>query len=296
MIHVFIDTIIGLKMNSLSINAIINPEQDSELTSYKILGTLKEYLSNIRKNKIYPALSELVSLAVRLENFKRSIAKPDNSADDLFILDEEISESEEQQFSDNYSEDADDISFFIDWVISQINPILDEGSDDLFILDEEISESEEQQFSDNYSEDADDISFFIDWVISQINPILDEGIAVYDFVDQNMELKLINGDLLYKKEGYLVIPDNKTSVFNIYRFNYQFFNTENYPEKSMKTEFIQSIPGNDTNGNIIQHRTFLEYIVNSTLPVYVCETELDFPFEETIYQIARKKLLSTLSS
>jgi|ERR1017187_5795197 hypothetical protein len=248
MIHVFIDTIIGLKMNSLSINAIINPEQDSELTSYKILGTLKEYLSNIRKNKIYPALSELVSLAVRLENFKRSIAKPDNSADDLFIL------------------------------------------------DEEISESEEQQFSDNYSEDADDISFFIDWVISQINPILDEGIAVYDFVDQNMELKLINGDLLYKKEGYLVIPDNKTSVFNIYRFNYQFFNTENYPEKSMKTEFIQSIPGNDTNGNIIQHRTFLEYIVNSTLPVYVCETELDFPFEETIYQIARKKLLSTLSS
>ena len=40
----------------------------------------------------------------------------------------------------------------------------------------------------------------------------------------------------------------------------------------------------------------MDYIVNNSLPVYICETELDFPYEETIYQIARKKLLSTLSS
>src|ERR1035437_785983 len=248
MIYVFIDTIIGLKMNSLSINTIINQDQDSELTTYKILGTLKDYLSEIRKYKIYPVLSELVGLAVRLENLKKSITKAENASDDLFILDEEIS-----------------------------------------ILGE-------QQPSENYSENADESSAFINWVISQINPILDEGIAVYDFVDQNMELKLINGNPLNKQEGYLIIPDNKTSVFNIYRFNCLLFKSENYLERSIKTEFIQSISGNDANKIRIQYRTLMNYIVNNSLPVYICETELDFPYEETIYQIARKKLLSTLSS
>ena len=79
MLYVLIDIIIGLKMNSLSINTIINQEQDSELTTYQILGTLKDYLSDIRKYRIYPALSELVGLVVRLENLKKSIIKPDNS-------------------------------------------------------------------------------------------------------------------------------------------------------------------------------------------------------------------------
>src|ERR1039457_1675224 len=198
MIYEDLEAIIGPNMSNLTIQSIINPEQDSELTTYKILGTLKEYLANIRKFKIYPGLSELIGLVVRLENLRKSISKPEDSDDDLLILDDEILTSGELQPAENYTEEGD-----------------------------------------NSTE-------YINWVISQINPILEEGIAVYNFVDQNMELKLINGDPLYKKEGYLIIPDNITSVFNIYRFNYQFFNTENYPEKSMKTEFIQSIPGNDT--------------------------------------------------
>lgn len=248
MIYVFIDTIIDKKMNSLSINTIINPEQDSELTTYKILGTFKEYLANIRKNKIYPALSEMVGLAVRLENLKKSLIKPENSNDDLFILDEEIS------------------------IYGELQP------------------------AENYSDDTDDSSAFIDWIISQLNPILDEGIAVYDFVDQNMELKLINGDPLCKEEGFLIIPDNQTSVLNIFKFNCILFNSVNFPERSIKTEFIQSIPGIDADNNRIQYSSILDNIGNTTLPVYICESELDFPYEETMYQIARKKLLSILSA
>jgi len=248
MINVSIDTIIGLKMNSLSINTIINPDQDSEITTYKILGTLKEYLANIRNYKIYPALSELVGLVIRLENISKSIAKPENSNEDLFILDEEIS------------------------ILGEMQP------------------------TENYTVNADDSSKYLNWVISQINPILDEGIAVYDFVDQNMELKLITGDPIYKKEGYFIIPDNKTSVANIYKFNCELFKSENYPETSIKIEFLQFIALNNTKESRIQLRTLLDNIRKNTLPVYICETELDFPYEETILQIAKKKLLATLSS
>jgi len=248
MIYVLFDTILGLIMNNLSIATIINPEQDSELTTYKILGILKGHLGDIRKYKIYPALSELIGMSVRLENLKKTITK----------------------------------------TVSTDN--------DIFILDEEITTIGEQQPEKDYSEDANDSADFINWVISQINPILEEGIAVFDFADQNMELKLINGDPLFKEEGYLIIPDNKTAVYNIYRFNCLLFKNEKYPERAIKTEFIQSIPGVDNNENKIQHRTLLDYIANITLPVYLCETELDFPYEENIYQVARKQLLNTLSS
>ena len=71
-------------------------------------------------------------------------------------------------------------------------------------------------------------------------------------------------------------------------------NTESNQERSIKTEFIQSITGNDDNKNRIQYITLLDYIANNTLPVYICETELDFPYEETVYQLARKKLLNIL--
>jgi hypothetical protein len=231
-------------MNNLSIKSIINPEQDTELTTYKILGCLKEYLANIRKNKIYPGLSELIGLVVRLENLKKSFSK--------------------QEYSDN----------------------------DLYILGEEISTSEELQPTDNYIENTEGSFDYINWVISQINPILEEGIVVYDFVDQNMELNLANGDPLYKKDGYLVVPDNRTSVYNIYKFSSK---SENYPDRSLKTEFIQSIPSIDCYNTRIHHKSLLEYVGNRTLPVYICETELDFPFEETILPIAKKKLLSRLS-
>jgi hypothetical protein len=247
MIYVPINTITGTKMSNLSINSIINPEQDTEITTYKILGTLKEYLSNIRKYKLYPGLSELIGLVVRLENLRKSISKPENSDDDLVILDEEIS------------------------ILGELHP------------------------AEDYIEEVDDSSDYINWVISQINPILQEGIAVYEFVDQNMELKLINGDPHYKKEGYLIIPDNNEIVFNIYKFNSAPFKSDNYPERSIKTEFIQSIQANDADNIRIKPRTLLNYVGNNTLPVYICDTDLDFPYEETLFQIARKKLLSTLS-
>jgi hypothetical protein len=233
-------------MNSLLINTIISSEQDSEITTYKILGTLKEYLSNIRKNKIYPALSELVGLAVKLESLKKSIAKNAHKDEDLFIFD-----------------------------------------------DENLSDGDMQW--ENHSNDDEDISVYLDWIISQVNPILEEGIAVYEFVDQNMEVKLIHGNPLYKEEGYLVIPDNKISIFNIYRFNCELNKSKNYPEKSIKTEFIKSWQGIGSVNNKIQTQNIIDYLGNNSQPVYLCETELDFPYEETIFQMARKKLLSILS-
>ncbi|MDR3610442.1 MAG: hypothetical protein P4L27_07770 [Ignavibacteriaceae bacterium] len=238
-------------MNDILINTLINPEQDSELITYKILGTFKEYLLNIRKFKIYPALSELVNLAIRLESLKSSIIQTETPEEDLFLLDEEISYTGNIQPSDKKSED---------------------------------------------SESLEDSAELIKWVISQINPILDEGIALYEFVQENMDVLLISENSLSKDKGYFIIPDNISAVFNIYKFNRFTINPLNYPEKSIKTELLQTIPFNNFANKSSQYNALLSILKNDSSPVYICETELDFPYDETIFQVARKKLLCTLSA
>jgi hypothetical protein len=226
-------------MNSILLNKIMNPQQDAEISTYKFLGTLKGYLENIRNFKIYPALSELVNLTVRLENIKKSNFSAKDPIDGLIIL------------------------------------------------------NEESLVFKNISQESEELSL-LKWMLAQINPILEEGVAIYDFVDQNMEIKLINGDSSYKEEGFLIIPNNQTCVFNIYKFNCTLYKSENYSERNIKTEFLQSMILDSQESISIQYKSLLDIFGNNPLPVYICETSLDFPFEETIYQIARKKLLSIL--
>jgi hypothetical protein len=214
-----------------------------EITRYRILAILKEHLSCIRKNCLYPTLTELVGFSVRLENLINATFKPEDT-DDNFYNKKEIA------------------------IFGNLDP------------GEEI---------------IDESSELIRWTISKINPILDEGIAVYEFISENMELELIQGDPHYKEEGYFIVPDNKSMVFNIYSFTSVLFNTENSPVKSIKTVFVQSLTISTTESIIAQYNILLQNIGDKNLPVYFCSTDLDFPFEETIFQIARKKLLKFLS-
>ena len=232
-------------MKRLPIDSFTNAGEDTETTKYKILGVLKEYQSNIRKNKLYPTLTELVSLSVRLENRMIHTLEPNESSDNLFADSEE------------------DISIFG-------NLDADEVSDD-------------------------DSSELIKWTRSQLYPILDEGIAVYEFVDEDIDLQIINGTSLCKDNGYLIVPEHKASQFNIYSFHCILFKTDTAPIKSIKTLFVQSLPMNSSEYITAQFQTLVNTIGNKNLPVYYCNTDLDFPYEETMFQIARKKLLKILS-
>jgi len=232
-------------MNKLHVDLFNNPIEDSEIIKYRILGILKELVTNIRKNKLYPTLTDLVSLTVKLDSMKTQTVGPKEENDTL------LDDKEE------------DISIFGN---------LDEGSESL-----------------------DDSAELINWTRSQLYPILDEGIAVYEFVEENMDIRLINGASFYKDNGYLIIPEHKTSQFNIYSYHCILFNTNSSPIKSIKTLFLQSVPMNSSESIPEQFRSLVDYTGDKSLPIFYCDTDLDFPYEETVFQIARKKLLKVLS-
>ena len=233
-------------MNRHKIYSLTNPGEDEEIARYKILGVLKEYLSNIRKNKLYPTLTDLVSLSVKLENMIVKTLEPNESANNVYP------DSEEEEI--------------------YIYGNLDSGE-----------------------EPYDDTNEMIKWTRQQLYPILDEGIAVYEFVEENLHFQLINGVPFSKDNGYMVIPEHKTGQFNVYSYHCILFKTDAAPIKSIKTLYLQSIPINNEEKISDQFQTMINNIGNISLPVFYCDTDLDFPYEETIFQIARKKLLKILS-
>jgi len=140
---------------------------------------------------------------------------------------------------------------------------------------------------------------FIDWALQLNRPVLEEGRIIKNFVDENISIKRISTfDRNYNGKGYFTLPDNKSELLNIYLYEILLDWSDENLYQRMSSDLVRSIPYNLIDNSI--EDMVIEFINNSqTLyepVVYIFETDLDFPFKETIFPIAEEKLLKHLSS
>lgn len=105
----------------MTIEEIIRSEEDNEIKKYQILSALKYHEARLRKNLLYPSLTELVNSLVKMEMIvsKALINYDDQNVDDIFtgmVLPEFQIEEEE-----------DELTELVKWSMHHINKILDEG-------------------------------------------------------------------------------------------------------------------------------------------------------------------------
>lgn len=138
----------------------------------------------------------------------------------------------------------------------------------------------------------------IKWVKPQVQATLDEGIAIYEFVYENIIIEAVEPLPYFKENGYFVIPNFQDLKLILAEYNYSVRNINNKTVKSLQIiPFIQSnldkykSPILNTGVRLIN-----EYGILNTPAIYICNTELDLPFKETILPIAKGKLLSLLNS
>jgi len=138
----------------------------------------------------------------------------------------------------------------------------------------------------------------IKWVKPQVQTTLDEGIALYEFVLENINIEAVKPLPYFKENGYFVLPNFQDLKLILSEYNYSVHNTSNRTVKSLQMiPFIQcnldEYTSHDLNSGI---RLINEY-GNLNIPsIYICNTDLDLPFNETILPIAKSKLLSLLNS
>ena len=151
---------------------------------------------------------------------------------------------------------------------------------------------------DSRIENDTEVFELIKWVKPQVQATLNEGIALYEFVYENIIIEAVEPLPYFKENGYFVIPNFQDLKLILTEYYYSVRNTNNKTVKSLQIiPFIQSnldeykSPILNTGVRLIN-----EYGNLNTPAIYICNTELDLPFNETILPIAKGKLLSLLNS
>ena len=145
----------------------------------------------------------------------------------------------------------------------------------------------------------DKLLTFIDWALKLNKPVLEEGRIIKNFVDENLEIKRISPvEKNYHGKGYFTLQDNKKEALNIYLYEFIWdWSQENLYQRINSTK-VRSIPLNTIETSI--EALMINFTNNSQSlhepVVFIIDTDLDFPFNETIFPIAEEKLLKYLSS
>lgn len=144
----------------------------------------------------------------------------------------------------------------------------------------------------------DKLFTFIDWALDLNKPVLEEGRVIKNFVDENLFVKRISTiERNYNGKGYFTLPNNQNQFLNIYLYEIMLDWSEDNLYQRMSSNLVRSIPFYLIEKSV--EEMVIDFINSSqTLyepVVYVFETDLDFPFKETMFPIAEEKLLKHLS-
>jgi hypothetical protein len=138
----------------------------------------------------------------------------------------------------------------------------------------------------------------VEWAYPLIKKEIEEAIILYDFVEKNIEIEHVGILPLYKDEGYFLIPDNKELTVQVHRFECSIFSSDTEKYRSLKTKLIQEIEKVliERSPESIKLELMNQYKDLPNPATFICDTDLDFPFNETIFPVAKRKLMAKLAA
>ncbi len=149
-----------------------------------------------------------------------------------------------------------------------------------------------------FTPDVEFLFELIEWAFPLIRSEIEEAIVLYDFVEKNIEIDHVGIVPLNKDEGYFLVNDNKSAKIQIHRFESSIFSSDTEKYRSLKTKLIQEIKKAliERSPESIKLDLIKQYTDLPNPATFICDTDLDFPFNETIFPIAKRKLMAMVAS
>jgi hypothetical protein len=137
---------------------------------------------------------------------------------------------------------------------------------------------------------------FVEWALYLNRPVLAEGEILRSFIEENLPIRRITSSKNYLGKGYFSLPDNKKERLNIYYYEVNWDWHKNEVIHNMGTELIRSVPFESIKSSTEE---FVMDFINNYQQLYdpvafIFETDLDFPYEESMLPIAEEKLLDEI--
>jgi len=136
------------------------------------------------------------------------------------------------------------------------------------------------------------------WALPFIDATIEEGKTLYDFVDENVQLEGVGIMPVYTDEGYFFVPEHRASILHVLRYEMSLFTDEGHNYRAMRTNEVESVR-QETMRLALEDLKLRLIKQHRELPnpaTFVCETDLDFPYAETMLPVIKRKLMSQLIS
>ncbi|HEX2868117.1 MAG TPA: hypothetical protein VHO03_13810 [Ignavibacteriales bacterium] len=154
--------------------------------------------------------------------------------------------------------------------------------------------------NEDYSDaEVDRLFEFINWAYPEIEEAYNEARAILEFVKRNLRVEEIGIMPLYRNEGYFFVPDNRRLQEQVFRFETSFLPAVSVSFNVMKTNLIETLLISELTAQAFAELKMDLIRRHPEMPnpaTFRCETDLDFPFEETIFPIAKSLLASKLAA
>lgn len=144
--------------------------------------------------------------------------------------------------------------------------------------------------------DLEKVEELIEWALPYIKAKIVEGKTIYEFVNDEIEVEEVGIVPNYTDEGYLFVPDNEASKLLLFQYEISIFESASDKYRSIKTEFLKALEQGRAllSPNAIKLDLMDEYKHLPNPATYAFQTSLDFPFNETIFPVVKRKLLQQL--
>lgn len=132
----------------------------------------------------------------------------------------------------------------------------------------------------------------IHYSASRIKKTISNGTEIYEFVEDKISINPIGLIPLDTKEGYFFLSSGNVKSTRVYHYRLSIFEKHDEKYRSIKTRFMDHWVRSFTStyehikSELIRHHRDLP-----NPAVYSIETELNFPVEETLLPVAKRRLV-----
>lgn len=141
-----------------------------------------------------------------------------------------------------------------------------------------------------------DVEELIRWAIPHVKDAIEEGRAVYEFVEDHLQVEEVGIVPSYVQEGYLMVPDREQGMLHVMRYSLSIFTDAEERYRSLKTVHCKSVPqqGVERHPSSVKLELMEE---NRDLPnpaTYFFDAEIAFPYERTMLPVVKRRLMRHL--
>ncbi|MCX7930155.1 MAG: hypothetical protein N2663_05490 [Chlorobi bacterium] len=138
----------------------------------------------------------------------------------------------------------------------------------------------------------------IRWAIPVLAAAIEEGTALFDFVEDNITLTSVGLVPMYTSEGYVLVPEHRACTLHVLRYATSQLVEYGDSYRMLRTVEVLTLShrGVWSAAETVKHWLIEEYPELPNPATFSCETDLDFPYTETILPVVKRKLMCMLSS